>query len=211
MECLRDEIDWDEQMRKDLFQELKGLGIDTDKLSDKDLVQNVGTWINDSTGSIELDHPPQFYLRYDKNGRFYVDELYKALFETRVKVNRNITLDELVNKLVLGKQMYYNKARGGCTSSTTYSATIYRALGIPTRHVCTTKLKIEDDMLNKVRNLKNPLVKEILISTRKASSNYMYNEVYINWRWTRIDYYELGAGSIEAGRGYIISIIVQMT
>jgi hypothetical protein len=192
---------WNDQMRKDLIQELNALGIDPEKLSDKDLVQNVATWIDDSTTSIEYNHPPQFYLRYDKDGNFYVDESLRANFEKKVKRDKSITLNELVNKLVLGKQMYYNKARGACTSSTTYSATIYRALGIPTRHVCTTKIRITDDLINKVRNLKNPLVREVLISTRETSSNHMYNEVYINGRWTRIDYDELGFGNIKTGRG----------
>ncbi|HYE81943.1 MAG TPA: transglutaminase domain-containing protein [Clostridia bacterium] len=192
---------WDEQMRKDLINELKGLGIDPEKLSDKELVQRVSMWIEDSTESIEHDRPPHFYLRYDEKGNFYVEERFRDLYEEKVKKDKSITLDELVNKLVLGKQMYYNKARGACTSSTTYSATIYRTLGIPTRHLCTTKIRISDDLMYKVRNIKNPLVKEILVSTGETSSNHMYNEVYIDGRWIRIDYDELGAGNIETGRG----------
>ncbi|HYE83186.1 MAG TPA: transglutaminase domain-containing protein [Clostridia bacterium] len=192
---------WDEQMKKDLISELKGIGIDPEKLSDRDLVQKVSIWIEGSTESIEYRRPPQFYLKYDKNGKFYVDEKYRRYFEEFVKSDKSITLDELVNKLVLGKQMYYNKARGACTSSTTYAATIYRALGIPTRHVCTTKIMFKDDLLHLTENIKNPFVKELLLSTRKSSSNHMYNEVYLDGRWIRIDYNELGFSNIQAGRG----------
>ncbi len=192
---------WDEQMRKDLIKELKGLGIDPEKLSDKDLVQRVSMWIRESVKIQEYKRPAQFYLRYDQKGKFYIDEHFRSLYEMFVLEDKNTSLEEIVNKKVLGKQMYYSKSRGGCTSSTTFAATIYRALGIPTRHLCVTKIRITDDLKYLAQNIKNPLVKEILTSTGQTSSNHMYNEVYIDGRWTRIDDIEMGADSIEAGRG----------
>lgn len=190
---------WDEKMREDLIKELKAYGIHPEVLSDKELVQRVSMWIRETTIPQEYNTPAQFYLKYDKNGRLFVDDRYRVEFDKEVKLGRALTDDEIFNTHVLGKQMYYNKTRGGCTSSATYAATIYRALGIPTRYILSIKLSA--GVLNFIDNIKNPLVKQILIDTSKGRGGHQTNEVYIDGRWVRIDYDEFGAGNMYQERG----------
>jgi hypothetical protein len=190
---------WDEQMKIDLIKELKAYGIDPEKLSDKDLVQKVSMWIRETTKHQEYKSPAQFYLRYDKNGHLYVDDKYRKTFDERVKLGRAVTDDEIFNTQVLGKQMYYNKTRGGCTSSATYASTIYRSLGIPTRQIHSTRFT--DGVLKFTDKIKNPFIKAILIETSEMVGGHQTNEVYIDGGWVRIDYEEFGADNIRQGRG----------
>ena len=190
---------WDEQMRKDLIKELKAYGIDPEKLSDKELVQKVSLWIEDTTKIVEHRSPPQFYLRPDKNGHLFVDEKYRRGFESSSKLGKNITDEEIINTQVLGKQMYYNKTRGGCTSSATYAATIYRALGIPTRII--HSIRFTEGVLKFTPNINNPIVREILIETSKMKGGHQLPEVYIDGQWVRMDYEEFGSDNIHQGRG----------
>jgi hypothetical protein len=64
----------------------------------------------------------------------------------REKPDPTWTDQQMFEQEALGRSMFYNKVHGACTSSSVYLATIFRALGIPTRIVfCIPPFDPNDD------------------------------------------------------------------
>src|SRR5205823_5576422 len=51
----------------------------------------------------------------------------------REKGSKEWSVEEQLAHELLGKEMFYRKSHGTCTSTAVYQATVLRALGIPTR------------------------------------------------------------------------------
>jgi len=76
-------------------------------------------------------------------------EVYPPLREAfdRQKPEKSWTDQQMFDQEVLGRSMFYHKVHGACTSSSVYLATIFRALGIPTRIVfCVPPFAPNDDV-----------------------------------------------------------------
>jgi hypothetical protein len=104
----------------------------------------------------------------------------------------------------LGRSMYYGRVHGACTSSSIYLATIFRALGIPARIiVCVPPFDPNDDAQaamfyagihhNRVRET----VREALDGAG-GFCDHMFNEVYVDHRWVRLNYARLGQPILDA-------------
>lgn len=191
---------WDAQMKQDLLAELKADGIIIDKLTDKQVVKKVSSWLLEK--SRYLDKVFTTYYIYFPNAK---PEVYPGLedaFENeygRDKENYDWTIDEHLEYELLGKGMFYNKTHGSCTSFAVYLTTALRALGIPTRMIIVTPVvdasNREQFLWVKERITHNKAREIMLAGLRKSSHGFTahtFNEVYIGKRWHRLNYKKLG-------------------
>ncbi|MHC4575057.1 MAG: transglutaminase domain-containing protein, partial [Planctomycetota bacterium] len=127
---------WDAKMREDVLAELKTDGIDIDKLSDKQVVEQVSSWLLKKSRS-PGDVFTTYYVHY-AGGKPYVYPGLEGAFErefNKVRDSCNWTIEEHFDYELLGKGMFYNKTHGTCTSVAVYLTTVLRAVGIPTRMI----------------------------------------------------------------------------
>jgi hypothetical protein len=190
---------WDEKMRADLLAELKSADIDPDKLTDKQLVAQVSAWamrrskFNPAFAVWFVDFP---------NG---VPTVYPPLREAfdRQKPNQGASDQDMLDHEVLGKQMYYNRVYGSCTSSSIYLTTILRALGIPTRIVVcippcdTNDQKQVDTLLAAIHHHKIRATIRRGLPSSGGFANHLFNEVYVGNRWVRLNYSNLGQDILD--------------
>src|SRR5262249_30998759 len=127
---------WDAGMRRDLLEELAKAGIDPDKLTDMEVVEQVSRW---------------FYARSKHRNMFCTNfvhfpdgkpAVFPGLQESfqREKGDKAWSEGEQFAHELLGKEMFYNRSHGTCTSAAVAQATVLRALGIPTRIILTIPL-----------------------------------------------------------------------
>jgi hypothetical protein len=122
---------WDEAMRKDLLAELSQAGIDPDRLSDRQLVERVSKWAMNRAQSTRAF---AIWDVYYPEGKPAVFPELRAAFDGQ-KPDKTWTDQQMFAQEVLGKEMFYGRTHGSCTSCAVYLATVLRALGIPTRIV----------------------------------------------------------------------------
>ena len=194
----RPSANWDEQMRKDLIAELKKDGIDPNKLTDKSLVEQVSSWVlrrcrylNEFTAWC-VDFP---------NGKPEVYPPLRQAFDKN-KADASWSDQQVFDNEVLGKGMFYNKVRGQCTSSAVLMTTVLRALGIPTRMVICIPPADPNDP-NQVELLRqgihhNMTRRDIEIGLlSRGFCDHMFNEVYIDHHWVRLNYSKLGQKPVD--------------
>jgi hypothetical protein len=133
---------WDEQMRKDLLRELAKDGIDPDKLTDKEVVEQVSRWLFKRSSYRSMFCT--FYVGF-REGKAEVLPGLEQAFE-REKGDPKWTVQEQLEHEVFGKQMFESKVYGTCTSTAVYQTTVLRALGIPTRIILRIPLADGSDM-----------------------------------------------------------------
>ena len=121
---------WDETMRRDLVAELRQAGIDPDRLTDKQLVEQVSRW---AMGRAHSTQAFGIWAACFPDGKPTVYPPLRQAFD-REKARRAWTDQQMFDQEVLGRSMFYNKVHGSCTSSSVYLATILRAVGIPDPH-----------------------------------------------------------------------------
>ena len=199
---------WDERMRRDLLAELSADGIDVDRLTDKEVAEQVPRWLLNKSRSLDKVFTT-FYV-HCPNGRPEVlpglEEAFKNEFE-RDKDNYDWTIEEHFEHEVLGKGMFYNKTHGSCTSTAVYLTTVLRALGIPTRMVLVSPAVDASDreqiLMVKKAITHNEVRETMLAGLRRSSrgfTNHTFNEVYVDNRWVRLDYHTLGPPILGARR-----------
>jgi hypothetical protein len=197
-----DTENWDGPMRAVLLAELKKAGIDPEELNDVELVRRVSAWAKHRS---RFATPfTSFFVRYSK-GQPEVPPQLREAFDRQKPTPETPDLTMFENE-VLGRQMFYNRVHGACTSYAVYQATILRALGIPTRIiVCIPPVDGNDPaqkaMLlaavhhNAVRaSLRHALVGS---SSRNIFSDHMFNEVFVGNRWVRLNYEALGQAPLD--------------
>ena len=186
---------WDEKMRSDLITELRNDGIDPDKLTDKQLVMQVSRWLmrrNHSTNTFAV-----WYVYYP----FGKPEVFPSLrtkFD-REKSSPDMSDQALFDSEVLGRSMFYNRTRGTCTSSAVLTATVMRALGIPTRIVFFVPAADGNDPQQRkmlLENIHDNAIRSSVLHglppTLGIFSDHLYNEVFVGKRWVRLNYDVLG-------------------
>lgn len=191
---------WDAKMKQDLLAELKADGIMVDKLTDKQVVEQVSSWLMKKSRYLG-EVFTTFYIYYpDGQPKIYpgLEDAFEHEF-SRDKENYDWTIDQHFDHELLGKGMFYNKTHGSCTSFAVYLTTVLRALGMPARMVILGPVVDASDreqLIMVKENITNNKVREIMMAGLRRSSkgftNHTVNEVYVGNRWCRLNYTKLG-------------------
>lgn len=181
---------WDEQMKKDLIAQLKKDGIDIEKLSDVDLVRQVVQWIEKSNRRLYTNGWDIFLETANGKVKETTD---KKIIKKIQKAFPTESFEEIRDSMVLGKEMYYNKTIGECLSSSTYYATIFRALGIPTRVVAMIPMGNYND-LPKLDHIQSNEYKEKVYKNFNYDgwANHYHTQVFIGNIWVDVEYARVG-------------------
>lgn len=102
--------------------------------------------------------------------------------------------------------MYYNKTTGECTPSSTYWATVFRTLGIPTRINVIVPVLEQGNVQQQnmvLSNIKNEAMRELIrsqfTSMPGSLSSHYYTEVYLGNRWVNVEYGQVGFNFLSRG------------
>jgi len=195
----RPAANWDEKMQSDLIAELKKSGIDPDSLTDKALVERVSQWV---MGAFKYNDSFTTFYVYFPNGKPKVYPTLREAFDAG-KPDPKLTDQQMFSQEILGKEMFYNKVHGQCTSTAVLMATVMRALGIPTRIIiCIPPADPNDDkqlakLSGQVHHNKTRTAIEQALKDRGGFMDHMFNEVYINHHWVRLSYSNLGQNTLD--------------
>ncbi len=190
---------WDGMMKRDLEAELRQCGIDVDRLTDKQLVEQVSQW------AMRRSHSSQafgIWAVYYPDGVATVFPPLRQAFDAK-KPEKTWTDQQMFDQEVFGRSMFYNKIHGSCTSYSVYLATILRALGIPTRIVlCIPPFDPNDSAQARMfyENVRHNQVRETVRAALEGKGgfvNHLFNEVYVGHRWVRLNYSKLGQPSLD--------------
>ncbi len=191
---------WDEAMRRDLIAELRQANIDPDRLTDRQLVEQVSAWAMNRAHST---HAFSIWGVYFPDGRPAVYPPLRDAFD-REKPDPTWTDQQMFEQETLGRSMFSNKVHGACTSSSIYLATILRAVGIPTRIVfCIPPFDPNDDAQARMfyDNIHHNQVRETVRAALDGTGGFedhMFNEVYVDHHWVRLNYKTLGQPILDA-------------
>ncbi len=191
---------WDETMRRDLIAELHRAGIDPESLTDRQLVEQVSAW------AMKRTHSTQAFSVWDV---YYADgkpAVYPPLRDAfdRQKPDQTWTDQQMFDQEALGRSMFYNEVHGSCTSSSIYLATIFRSLGIPTRIIfCIPPFDPNDDAQARMfyDNIHHHQARETVraaLDGMNGFDNHLFNEVYVDHHWVRLNYKTLGQPILDA-------------
>jgi hypothetical protein len=195
---------WDDQMRKDQLSELARDGIDPDKLTDKEVVEQVSRWLFKQ--SRYRDMFCTFYAGFRDGKPEVLPGLEKA-FE-RDKGDPKWTVREQFEHELFGREMFARKTYGNCTSAAVYQTTVLRALGIPTRMILCIPLADGSDpaqveLIDK--GLTNHRVRCDAclgaLSGGTGFASHTFCEVFVGGRWRRLNSTTLGQNVLE--RNYL--------
>lgn len=118
---------WDAQMQKALLADLARAGIYPTALSDRALVEQVSAWAMRRAKQIPTPVPPFLMAEFSTGTARILPDL-QASWEMARGGN---TTDYYFSRDLYGRQMYELKEHGGCSGTSVYLATIFRALGAP--------------------------------------------------------------------------------
>jgi len=189
---------WDADLRKQILADLRAAGIEPDRLDDRTLVEKVSNW---ALGRSKFNNQFGLWMVEFHDGNPQVAAGLKSSFKSNEP--SGLPLGQIFDQELYGKGMYLNKTHGACTSSSTYMATILRAIGIPTRIILTVPACDPNDPMQ-VKALTNAIRHNKTAHTIKmglASQgfvNHVYNEVWVGKKWVRLNYSTLGQPILDA-------------
>jgi hypothetical protein len=191
---------WDDSMRTELVAALTKDGIDPERLSDKDLVEQVVRWTLSHS-----QHLSMFCTHYvDFSGEVpRVLPGLQAKFDSD-KGDATWTNQEQFEHELFGRSMFANRTHGSCTSTAVYLTTVLRALGIPTRMVLALPVVDPTDpaQVSLVKDhLQHHRVRRTILlglSSAQGYANHTFNEVFVGGRWVRLNYSKLGQNILDA-------------
>lgn len=189
---------WDPTMKRELIRDLKKDGIDPSKLQKRDLISKVASWaFQTSTFASNTEAMPSDWFVAFPNGRPDVYPPVRKAFEES-KTEAGWSDQEVFAHQLLGREMFRARTHGACTSSSIYLSTILRALGIPTRIVYFIPACDGNDP-EQIKKLESAVTRGVTRQTmldgipRGAGfSNHMFNEVWVDGQWQRLNYSKLG-------------------
>jgi hypothetical protein len=191
---------WDEAMRKDLLAALARDGIDPDRLTDKEVVEQVSRWL--LARSQFRNMFCTFYVGFADGKPAVLPGLEEKF--ARDRGDPKWTTEEQFAHELFGKQMFAHRTHGTCTSTAVYQTTVLRALGIPTRMVLCIPLAdssdpTQIDMIE--RSLTNHRVRHDAILGTLAGgdsfASHTFCEVFVGGRWRRLNYTRLGQNILD--------------
>ncbi|MCZ6603290.1 MAG: hypothetical protein O6952_09815 [Planctomycetota bacterium] len=105
---------------------------------------------------------------------------------------------------MLGKEMFYHRTRGSCTSAAIYQTTVLRALGIPTRMIIAIPVVDASDPIQRElvwtairhREVRSEIVSGIAPLSNSFAAHTL-NEVFVGGRWRRLNYSRLGQNNLD--------------
>ena len=191
---------WDAAMQRDLLAELRAAGIDPDRLTDKQLVEQVSRWAMKRAHFVDTFG---IWAVYFPGG---VPTVYPPLRDAfdHQKPDQTWTDQLMFEQELLGRSMFYHKVHGACTSSSIYLATIFRALGLPSRIIiCIPPFDPNDAAQAETfySNIHHHGVRETVRTALSGTSGFddhMFNEVYVDHHWVRLNYSTLGQPILDA-------------
>ena len=193
---------WDAKMRLDLLAELKTDGIVVEELTDKQLAEQVSSWLMNK--SKYLDGVFTTYYIYYPDGKPSIYPGLEDAFNRDKGSKYGWEPDQQFEHELLGREMFYNKTHGSCTSFAVYLTTVLRALGVPTRMIIVIPAvdpsNEEQLRLVKERITHNQVRQMMLAGLRRpgqAFAAHTYNEVYVGNRWHRLNYNKLGQSILD--------------
>ncbi len=201
---------WDEAMRTELLDALKADGIVPDQLDDVLLVQKVSSWI--LTRFKYVNHFVSFYVNFENN-KATIDPLLRSAFDAEKNRNGFQSDQEAIDKGIFGKTMFESRIMGNCTMTATLQATIFKALGIPTRLVGNV-LAFDASDPAQVQQFEKEIHHNVLRggALEKAQDvkgqwvNHTFNEVYIGRKWVRLNYNNLGQSPFWNQMGLMVQV-----
>lgn len=206
---------WDNAMREDLIRTLREDGIDIAQLTDLEVVRKVSEWLFSQRGGRFTYHSLfiPYYVKFQNGGVIVPDEL-RFVFDAEKRRDNIQTDADAFEAGLFGRTMYLKRRRGDCTASAILQATVLKALGIPTRIVMSTSLA-DANNASQFDLVKNHMrhehtrkrLLEGLAQQQNSWSNHSFNEVYINGRWVRLNYNELGQPVVDR---YYLGLMVQV-
>ena len=188
---------WDAQFRNDLLDALQKDGFDVTRHSDADVVRHVSAWLL-KRGKYQ-DVFGTYFVDFTTEQPRIMAGLEQPFKEYNGGVNARLPLGEHFERELFGKGMYYNKCYGTCTSTAIYLTTALRAVGIPTRMVLAIPIVDANDseQLQLVeRGITNGRLRKPLLANLRGATGFSahtFNEVYIDGRWRRLNFNQLGA------------------
>jgi hypothetical protein len=190
---------WTPEMREKLIAELRAAGIDPAAMNDRELAERVSRWMLDTCKSHNIF--TTYYMDF-AGGKPALLAGCETKFEGD-KGDANWTFDEQLQHEVFGAGMFSNKTRGTCTSSAVYWTTIFRALGLPARHVlCIPAVDPNDDAQLEMidRGITHHGVRKTMkngMEKMKGFAAHTFNEVFVGGRWVRLNYTKLGQNILD--------------
>jgi hypothetical protein len=193
---------WDAAMRTNLLAELAKDHIAPDKLTDKEVVEQVTRWLFKRSKCLSRMFCT-FYVGFPNGKAAVLPGLEKA-FE-KDKGDPAWTVQQEFEHELLGKEMFANKTYGTCTSTAVYETTVLRAVGIPTRMIlCIPPADASDaaqvEMLEKGLT-HNSVRRDIVQGVRAGGNNFnshTFCEVFVDGRWRRLNFTTLGQNVIQS-------------
>jgi Transglutaminase-like superfamily len=192
---------WDAAMREQLLAELRGSGIDPEKLTDKEVVRGVSRWMYS-----RARHRNMFctYYVHFPGGKASIFPGLDRAFE-RDKGSPDWPVSEQFASELFGKEMFNRKIYGTCTSAAVAQATVLRALGMPTRLVIAIPVvdASDDEQLALVRKgLTHHEVRGTtmtgLARAGESFTAHTFLEVFVGNRWRRLNYQALGQNVLDS-------------
>lgn len=187
---------WDAQTRKTLLLGLAKAGIVPPPTPTVEYVQKVADWaMNNSRFDGDPNAMPVDWYVSFRNHKPWVDPRLRHDFEAAK--GKDVSDASAFGHQLFGNQMIANACHGACTSSSVYLATVFRALGVPTRILyfvppCDGNDATQLSMLRKA--ITNHVINDIVLSGVAGATgfaNHMFNEVWVEGRWRRLNYNRL--------------------
>jgi predicted metalloprotease with PDZ domain len=154
-----------------------------DSATDIDAINHLLHWINNETQLVKYD--PHWEYFHVINEEIVWHKSFGNAKEDERFLNTNF----------LGDSMFKNKVHGTCSSLAILRASMFRAAGLPTRIIQTLPLITYyrgDDKPPTEKLSNRAMANGYEWGPGHGGANHMYNEVFLNNRWIRVDY------SIEA-------------
>ena len=193
---------YDAAMHADVRRPVGAAGIDVEALSDRQLVEQVSAWA--LKHSTSMGKTCVWAVDFDESGQPSVLPQLAASFAAN-KGDSTWSDREQFARELFGKGMYEHRTRGTCTTSAVYLATVLRALGMPTRCIVTIPVVDASDPRNMAMveaRLSHHRVRQQILNGLRPLQNswaaHTYNEVWVDGRWRRLNYAELGQNILDA-------------
>jgi RNA polymerase sigma factor (sigma-70 family) len=195
---------WDEGMRKELLRALARDGINPDRLTDREVVERVSSWLFQRSQFRNMFCT--FYVGF-RDGKPEVLPGLSQAFE-RDKGDPKWTVREQFEHELLGREMFARQTYGTCTSAAVYQTTVLRALGIPTRMILCIPLADGSDPAQ-VEMIEKGLTHHRVrhdaclgaVSGGSSFASHTFCEVFVGGRWRRLNSTTLGQNVLE--RNYL--------
>lgn len=191
---------WTPQMRTQLLAELEGENIRPEQLTDRELAEKVSRWM------LQRIRPPStmfttYFIDFTEGRPTLLSGCEKA-FE-REKGKMGWSFEQQLQHEVFGAGMFEHKSRGTCTSSAVCWTTVFRALGLPARHVlCIPAVDGNDpaQLAMIQRGVTHHAARKTILAGMDGLRGFVahtFNEVFVGGRWVRLNYSKLGQNILD--------------